>query len=68
MIVVVVVIIIIIIKLITSIISRHMQKYMNDEYLIPKEQKVCCGGSKGCTEQLQISKAMLRECRSKKKN
>jgi hypothetical protein len=29
-------------KLITSIISRRMQKYMDDENLLPKEQKGCC--------------------------
>jgi len=34
-------------KLITSIISRCMQKYMDDEILMPKEQKACCSGSKG---------------------
>jgi len=28
-------------KLITSVISRHMQKHMDDENLIPKEQKGC---------------------------
>ena len=28
-------------KLITSIISRRMQKYMDDENLMPKEQKGC---------------------------
>jgi len=29
-------------KLFTSIISRRMQKYMEDENLMPKEQKGCC--------------------------
>jgi len=28
------------------IISRHMQKYMADENLMPKEQKGCCSRSK----------------------
>jgi len=36
-------------KLITSIISRHMQKYMYDENLMPKEQKGCCSGSNEAT-------------------
>jgi hypothetical protein len=35
-------------KLITSFISRRMQKYMDDENLIPKEQKGYYIGSKGC--------------------
>jgi len=55
-------------KLHTSIISRRMQKYMDDEKLIPKEQKGCCRGSKGCKDQLLISKVILQECKRKKKN
>jgi len=45
----------------TPIISRRMQKYMDDENLMPKEQKVCCSGSKRCKDQLIISKAILQE-------
>jgi hypothetical protein len=45
-----------------------MQKYMEDENLMLKEQKGCCRGSKGCKDQLLISKAILQECKSRKKN
>jgi hypothetical protein len=45
-----------------------MQKYMEDENLMPKEQKGCCRGSKGCKDQLLISKAILQECKRRKKN
>jgi len=45
-----------------------MQKYMDDENLMPKEQKGCCSGSKGCKDQLLISKAILQECTRRKKN
>ena len=45
-----------------------MQKYMDDENLIPKEQKGCYRGSKGCKDQLLISKAILQGCKSRKKN
>jgi hypothetical protein len=31
-------------KLMTSIISWRMQKYMDDENLMPKEQNGCCSG------------------------
>jgi len=55
-------------KLMTSIISRCMQKYMDDENLMPKEQKRCCSRSKGCKDQLRISKAILHECKQRKKN
>jgi len=50
----------------TSIISRRLQKYMDDENLMPKEQKECCSGSKGFKDQLLISKAILQECKRKK--
>jgi hypothetical protein len=35
---------------------------------MPKEQKGCCRRSKGCKDQLLISKAVLQECKSRKKN
>jgi hypothetical protein len=41
---------------------------MDDENLIPKEQKGCRNGTKGCTDQLLISKAILWECKRRKKN
>jgi hypothetical protein len=41
---------------------------MKDKNLMPKEQKGCCRGSKGCKDQLLISKAILQECKHKKKN
>jgi len=44
-----------------------MHKYMEDENLMPKEQKGCCRGSKGCKDQLIISKAILQECKRRKK-
>jgi len=40
---------------------------MDDENLLPKEQKFCYRGSKGCKDQLLISKAILQECKCKKK-
>jgi hypothetical protein len=46
-------------KLITAIISKWMQKYIDDQNLMPKEQKGCCRGSKGCKDQLLISKSIL---------
>ena len=54
-------------KLITPVISRRMQKYMDDENLIPKEQKGRYRGSKGCKDQLLIPKAILQECKRRKK-
>jgi hypothetical protein len=45
-------------KLITSIISSHMQEYVDVENLIPKEQKGGCSGTKGCKDHLLLSKAI----------
>jgi hypothetical protein len=45
-----------------------MQQYMDGENLIPKEQKGCSSGTKGSKDQLLISKAILQECKSRKKN
>jgi hypothetical protein len=53
---------------ITSIISKQTHKYTDDRNLIPKEKKGCCRGSKGCKDQLLIAKAILQECKSRKKN
>jgi hypothetical protein len=45
-----------------------MQKYIDDQNLMPKEYKRCCRGSKGCKDQLLISKAILQEWKRRKKN
>jgi hypothetical protein len=44
-----------------------MQKYMDNENLLPKEQKGRSSRTKGCKDQLLISKVILRECKSRKK-
>jgi hypothetical protein len=41
---------------------------MDDKNLIPKEQKGCRSGTKGCKDQLLILKAILQECKRRKKN
>jgi len=50
-----------------SIISRRIQKHMDDENLMPKAQKDCCSGSKECKDQLLISKTILQECKRRKR-
>jgi hypothetical protein len=40
---------------------------MDDKNLTPKAQRGCCRGSKGCKDQLLISKAILQERKRKKK-
>jgi len=55
-------------KLIASVISKRMQKYMDNENLLPKEQKGCCNRTKGCKDQLLISKVIPRECKSRNRS
>jgi hypothetical protein len=45
-----------------------MKKYIDDQNLMPKEEKECCRVSKGCKDQLLIPKAILLECKRRKKN
>jgi len=47
-------------KLMTSIISRRMQKYTDDENQVPKEQKVCFSESKECKDQLNFKSNTTR--------
>jgi hypothetical protein len=51
-----------------SIIGKRIQIYIDDRYLMPKEQKRLYRGMKGCKDKLLISKAILQECKSRKKN
>jgi hypothetical protein len=41
---------------------------MDDENLIPKKHKGCCSRTKGCKDQLLISKDILQERKCRKKN
>ena len=44
-----------------------MQNYVDDKNQMPKEQKGRCRGSKGCKDQLKVFKAILQECKSRRK-
>jgi len=44
-----------------------MQIYVEDENVMPKEQKVCFRGSKGCKEQLLISKQYYKNVNAGKR-
>jgi hypothetical protein len=55
-------------KLITLMISKRMHKYIDDQNLMHKEWTRCCKGSKGCKDQLLISKTIMQEFKSRKNN
>jgi len=41
---------------------------LEEQSLLPAEQKGCHPGSKGCNDQLMISKAIYEDCRRRNKN
>ena len=54
-------------KLLTSIISERTYNFLDDQQMLPTEQKGCRRGSYGCKDQLLVNK-MILEDRKRKKN
>jgi len=50
-----------------SIISKRIKKQSDGRNLVPKGQKGYCRGSNGYKDLLLISKAILQECKCRKK-
>ena len=48
--------------------SSHYCDDVGVENVMPKEYKGCCSRSQECKDQLLISKAILHECKHRKKN
>jgi hypothetical protein len=55
-------------KLLTRIISEKITKYLEDNKLIPEEQKGCRAKTRGCKDQLLIDQAILANCKKRKTN
>jgi len=55
-------------KTLTGIIVIRIYTRLEEQGLLPAEQKGCHPGSKGCNDQLMISKAIYEECRRRNKN
>jgi hypothetical protein len=55
-------------KTLTGIIARQISVHLEENNLLPAEQKGCHSGSKGCKDQLLISKAILEDCKKRIKN
>ena len=55
-------------KILTSIITERVYKHLDENDLLPKEQKGCRRGSYGCKDQLLINKAIIEDAKKKKKN
>ena len=54
-------------KTLTGIIAKRISTHLGQQSLLPAEQKGCHPGSKGCKDQLMISKAIY-DCRRRNKN
>ena len=55
-------------KILTSIITDRTYTFLENNKLLPKEQKGCRRKSYGCKDQLLINKAILEETKSRKRN
>jgi hypothetical protein len=55
-------------KPLTEIITKRISTHLEEQSLLPAEQKGCQPGSKGCMDQLIISKAIYEDCRRRNKN
>jgi len=55
-------------KTLTGIIAKRISTHLEEQSLQPAEQKGCHPGSKGCKNQLMISKTIYEACRRRNKN
>jgi len=55
-------------KTLTGITAKRISTHLEEQSLLPPEQKGCHPGSKGCKDQLMISKAIYEDCRRRNKN
>ena len=55
-------------NVLTSINAERTYRHLEENNLMPVEQKGCRKGSYGCKDQLLISKMTLEECQNKRKN
>ncbi|XP_066930549.1 uncharacterized protein [Clytia hemisphaerica] len=55
-------------KLLTSVLTERMYSFLEDNSILPTEQKGCKRNSYGCKDQLLIDRMILESCRAKNKN
>jgi hypothetical protein len=55
-------------KLMTGTIADEMYEYLENEHLLPDEQKGCRRKSRGTKDQLLIDKTILKDCRKRHTN
>ena len=55
-------------KLLTGVIADQIYAHLDQEKLLPEEQKGCRKGSRGNSDLLYIDRAVIKEVKSRKKN
>lgn len=55
-------------KLLTSILTNRIHSFLEQNSVLPQEQKGCKRNSYGCKDQLFINKMILENCRQRKRN
>ena len=55
-------------KLLTGVIADQIYAYLDQERLLPEEQKGCREGSRGSNDLLYIDRAVIKEVKSRNNN
>ena len=55
-------------KLLTGVIADQIYAHLDQEKLLPEEQKGCRKGSRGTNDLLYIHRAVIKEVKPRKKN
>ena len=55
-------------KLLTRVIADQIYAHLDQEKLLPEEQKGCRKGSRGTNDLLYIDRAVIKEVKSRNKN
>ena len=55
-------------KLLTAVIADQIYAYLDQEKLLPEEQKGCRKGSRGTNDLLCIDRAVIKEVKDRNKN
>ena len=55
-------------KLLAVIISEHLYRFLEEENILPEEQKGCERSNRGTKDQVLLYKAVLRDCKRRSTN
>ena len=55
-------------KLLTGVIADQIYAHLDQEKLLPEEQRGCRKGSRGTNDSLYIDRAVIKEVKSRNKN